>query len=225
MWQAPLPPVPCFPCLPRQLGSGTKLIWRRDKSRWLAQHDSQVMINEHTLHAHTPAHSHTWLSVSCIRCVYVIYSSECVYRIIDIFISPPFRHKANLLIRAICSTCPLLVRPPPPLSLSPPSLLPLSSLSFASFYLMRLLNLTQILWCELRGITWCKWPTWEFLFCLPLSTPCFVLLFPCCCCCFVAASACRLEIWLQFGVCNFYVLHDNLRLPPVLHFVLHFCLF
>lgn len=114
MWQAPLPPS----CLPSQLGSGTKLIWRRDKSRWLAQHDSQVMINEHTLHAHTTAHSHTWLLVSCIRCVYVIYSSECVYRIIDIFISPPFRHKANLLIRAICSTCPQLVRPPPPLSLS-----------------------------------------------------------------------------------------------------------
>lgn len=122
MWQASPPPVSSFPCLPRQLGSGTKLIWRRDKSRWLALHDSQVMINEHTLHAHTTAHSQTWVLVSCIRCVYVIYSSECVYRIIDIFISPPFRHKANLLIRAICSTCPQLVRPLPPLSLTPPSL-------------------------------------------------------------------------------------------------------
>lgn len=100
---------------------------------------------------------------------------------------------------------PSACSPPHPPSLSLLLLFSFSSLSFASFYLMRLLNLTQILWCELRGITWCKWPTWEFLFCLPLSTPCFVLLLPCCCCCFVAASACRLEIWLQFGVCNFYV--------------------
>lgn len=52
----PPSPLSCFPCLPRKLGSGTKLIWRRDKSRWLAQHDSQVMINEHTLHAHTLIH-------------------------------------------------------------------------------------------------------------------------------------------------------------------------
>lgn len=56
-----------------------------------------------------------------IRCVWVIYSPTCqsvrasewvfvcvcvclIYHIIDIFISPLFAHKTNLLIRSICST-------------------------------------------------------------------------------------------------------------------------
>lgn len=119
----PLSPLSCLPCLPRQPGSGTKLIWLAPGQITLTGSTWQPSDDKWTHAACTHTHTLTHLTAGQLHTLRIrnllehTHECVCVYRIIDIFISPPFRHKANLLIRAICSTCPQLVVPSPSLLL------------------------------------------------------------------------------------------------------------